>query len=169
MDRETSRLLLRDFTPADGPALHQILGDGEVMAFAEPPYSLEKTQRFLEEFCIARQGSVACVEKATGQLIGYLLFHPVEEQVWELGWFFRRDAWGKGFATEASRGLLGAAFGEFFAREVVAETIDSGRATHLLEKLGFQKVDSQPVKSPQGNVVPLVSYRLKREAWNKKA
>lgn len=39
MKIETPRLTLRDFTPADGPALHAILGDGEVMAFAEPPYT----------------------------------------------------------------------------------------------------------------------------------
>lgn len=99
MKIETPRLTLRDFTPADGPALHAILGDGEVMAFAEPPYTPAQTQAFLEQFCIARRGGLACVEKATGQLVGYLLFSPLGEQVWELGWFFRRDTWGKGFAT----------------------------------------------------------------------
>ena len=106
MKIETPRLTLRDFTPADGPALHAILGDGEVMAFAEPPYTPAQTHAFLEQFCIARRGGLACVEKATGQLVGYLLFSPLGEQVWELGWFFRRDTWGKGFATEASRALL---------------------------------------------------------------
>lgn len=99
MKIETPRLTLRDFTPADGPALHAILGDGEVMAFAEPPYTPAQTQAFLEQFCIARRGGLACVEKATGQLVGYLLFSPLGEQVWELGWLFRRDTWGKGFAT----------------------------------------------------------------------
>lgn len=76
MKIETPRLTLRDFTPADGPALHAILGDGEVMAFAEPPYTPAQTQAFLEQFCIARRGGLACVEKATGQLVGYLLFSP---------------------------------------------------------------------------------------------
>ena len=56
MKIETPRLTLRDFTPADGPALHAILGDGEVMAFAEPPYTPAQTQAFLEQFCIARRG-----------------------------------------------------------------------------------------------------------------
>ena len=130
MKIETPRLTLRDFTPADGPALHAILGDGEVMAFAEPPYTPAQTQAFLEQFCIARRGGLACVEKATGQLVGYLLFSPLGEQVWELGWFFRRDTWGKGFATEASRALLCHAFQTLSAREVVAETIDTGRAAN---------------------------------------
>lgn len=110
MKIETPRLTLRDFTPADGPALHAILGDGEVMAFSEPPYTPAQTQAFLEQFCIARRGGLACVEKATGQLVGYLLFSPLGEQVWELGWFFRRDTWGKGFAH---RGKPGAALPRF--------------------------------------------------------
>ena len=58
MKIETPRLTLRDFTPADGPALHAILGDGEVMAFAEPPYTPAQTQAFLEQFCIARRGGL---------------------------------------------------------------------------------------------------------------
>lgn len=90
MKIETPRLTLRDFTPADGPALHAILGDGEVMAFAEPPYTPAQTQAFLEQFCIARRGGLACVEKATGQLVGYLLFSP---------WGSRCGSWG-GFSAE---------------------------------------------------------------------
>lgn len=159
MKIETPRLTLRDFTPADGPALHAILGDGEVMAFAEPPYTPAQTQAFLEQFCIARRGGLACVEKATGQLVGYLLFSPLGEQVWELGWFFRRDTWGKGFATEASRALLCHAFQTLSAREVVAETIDTGRAARVLEKLWFRREGAQPVESPAGGEDPAVSIR----------
>ncbi len=113
------------------------------MAFSEPPYTPAQTQAFLEQFCIARRGGMACVEKATGQLVGYLLFSPLGKQVWELGWFFRRDTWGKGFATEASRALLCHAFQTLSAREVVAETIDTGRAARVLEKLGFRR-DRRP-------------------------
>lgn len=129
------------------------------MAFAEPPYTPAQTQAFLEQFCIARRGGLACVEKATGQLVGYLLFSPLGEQVWELGWFFRRDTWGKGFATEASRALLCHAFQTLSAREVVAETIDTGRAARVLEKLWFRREGAQPVESPAGGEDPAVSIR----------
>ena len=167
MKIETPRLTLRDFTPADGPALHAILGDGEVMAFAEPPYTPAQTQAFLEQFCIARRGGLACVEKATGQLVGYLLFSPLGEQVWELGWFFRRDTWGKGFATEASRVLLCHAFQTLSAREVVAETIDTGRAARVLEKLWFRREGAQPVESPAGGRTLLYQYALRAKDWER--
>lgn len=85
MKIETPRLTLRDFTPADGLALHAILGDGEVMAFSEPPYTPAQTQAFLEQFCIARRGGLACVEKATGQLVGYLLFSPLGQRLCHRG------------------------------------------------------------------------------------
>ena len=155
MKIETPRLTLRDFTPADGPALHAILGDGEVMAFAEPPYTPAQTQAFLEQFCIARRGGLACVEKATGQLVGYL------------GWFFRRDTWGKGFATEASRALLCHAFQTLSAREVVAETIDTGRAARVLEKLWFRREGAQPVESPAGGRTLLYQYALRAKDWER--
>ena len=107
------------------------------------------------------------MEKATGQLVGYLLFSPLGEQVWELGWFFRRDTWGKGFATEASRALLCHAFQTLSAREVVAETIDTGRAARVLEKLWFRREGAQPVESPAGERALLYQYTLLAKDWER--
>ena len=107
------------------------------------------------------------MEKATGQLVGYLLFSPLGKQVWELGWFFRRDTWGKGFATEASRALLCHAFQTLSAREVVAETIDTGRAARVLEKLWFRREGAQPVESPAGGRTLLYQYALRAKDWER--
>lgn len=94
-------------------------------------------------------------------------FPPLGEQVWELGWFFRRDTWGKGFATEASRALLCHAFQTLSAREVVAETIDTGRAARVLEKLWFRREGAQPVESPAGGRTLLYQYALRAKDWER--
>ena len=39
MELETSRLRVRPFHPGDLEALAEILGDGRVMTFIEPPYT----------------------------------------------------------------------------------------------------------------------------------
>ena len=39
MHLETRRLIIRDFRAEDASDLQEILGDGEVMAHCEPPYT----------------------------------------------------------------------------------------------------------------------------------
>ena len=94
---ETERLIIRDFTPEDASALHEIFGDAETMANCEPAYTFEKTRKFLEEFCIGRKGAAAAVRKEDGRLIGYILFKALgeddREDVYEIGWIFNRAYW----------------------------------------------------------------------------
>lgn len=52
---ETERLIIRDFKQDDVCDLHEILGDAETMEYCEPAYNLEKTRKFLDEFCIAKK------------------------------------------------------------------------------------------------------------------
>ena len=56
MHIETDRMTLRNFVQDDLADLHEILGDPIVMEHTEPPYDLEKTRNFLEDFCIGRAG-----------------------------------------------------------------------------------------------------------------
>ena len=87
---ETQRLLIRDYTIDDIKDLYDILGDDEVMKNCEPAYSFEKTSDFLSEFCIGKRGAIAAVHKNSNKMIGYILFHAFEENVYEIGWFFNK-------------------------------------------------------------------------------
>ena len=67
---ETPHLTIRSFVPEDANDLYEILGDAETMEYSEPPYDLDKTERFLDSFCISRGGAVAAVHKECGKVIG---------------------------------------------------------------------------------------------------
>lgn len=158
MRLETERLLIREFVPGDARDLYEILGDEETMAYSEPPYTLERTQAFLAEFCIEKRGALAAEEKASGKVIGYILFHPLEEDVYELGWFFNRSCWRRGYAYEACCAVKRYAFTELRARKLVAETIDTERSVPLMEKLGMVREGAERVRAPWGDWVQLYLY-----------
>lgn len=159
---KTPRLYLREFAPGDAGDLHEILSDAETMRFSEPPYSFEKTQRFLTEFCIGQKGGLAAVQKQSGKVIGYLLFKAYEPDVYELGWFFHRAYWRRGYAYEACSHLIGHAFCTLHAKAVTAETIDRVRSVPLMEKLGMRARQTLPcaLRDSAGNWADLYVYEI---------
>ena len=106
MHMETPRLIIRNFVHEDGGDLQEILGDSETMQYCEPAYTLPQTQKFLDSFCIASQGGVAVACKETNKVIGYILFKEAQEGVYEMGWFFNRNTWGRGYALESCKANL---------------------------------------------------------------
>lgn len=110
MQIELDRVTVRPFAPEDAADLWEILGDAQTMAYLERPYDFPGTQAFLQDFCIARKGALACVCRETGKVIGYLLFHALQSGVYELGWAFNRRFWRQGYAFEALDGLIAYAF-----------------------------------------------------------
>lgn len=169
MKLETQRLLIREFVPGDARDLYEILGDKETMAYSEPPYSFEQTRAFLAEFCIEKRGALAAVEKESGKVIGYLLFKALEEGVYELGWFFNRAYWRRGYAWEACSAVKEYAFAELRARKIVAETIDTQRSVPLMEKLGMVREGAERVRAPWGDWTQLYLYGTDGSKYGRKA
>ena len=57
----------------------------------------------------------------------------------DLGFRLARSCWGKGFATEAARGWVRTAFGDFTLARLTAFTHPENHASlRVLEKLGFR-------------------------------
>lgn len=167
MPLETHRLILRRFLPSDAPDLQEILGDSQTMTYLEAPYGPEKTARFLQEFCIAKNGALAAVEKCSGKVIGYLLFHPLEQDIYEIGWIFHRNYWRQGYAWEACQRLIQWGFSDQKAHKILAETIDLVKSVGLMKKLGMQQegVQRSQTKNRQGQWTDLYLYGLLREDW----
>ena len=162
MHMETPRLIIRNFVHEDGGDLQEILGDSETMQYCEPAYTLPQTQKFLDSFCIASQGGVAVACKETNKVIGYILFKETHKGVYEMGWFFNRNTWGRGYALESCKAVIAYAFETLNAHKIFAETIDGVKSVGLMEKLGMQPegVQRSHTRDLQGNWADLYLYGL---------
>ena len=161
---ETERMTVRDFAMDDLEDLQAILGDEETMAYSEPTYTRERTAEFLRQFCDEKK-TLALEEKATGRVIGYILFHELDEGVYEMGWFFNRTCWGNGYALEACKAVVDHAFNQQNAHKIFAETIDGGRSVGLMKKLGMKPegIQRSQVKDRSGTWADLYLYGLLAE------
>ena len=157
---ETDRMIIRDFGREDISDLHEILGDAETLRYCEPAYGFEKTQKFLEDFCISKNGAVAAVLKESGKVIGYILFKPLDEAVYEIGWFFNKKYWRQGYAYEACSELMAYGFREMNIHKIIAETIDVQKSVPLMEKLGMKRegIQRSQTKDNLGNRADLYLY-----------
>ena len=74
---KTKRLHIRRFQPDDLADLFKLLSDKEVMRYLEKPYTLKRTEQFLQEAGLHKHPLIFAVEDMCGNLIGYIIYHPV--------------------------------------------------------------------------------------------
>ena len=107
---ETARLRLRKFTMNDAAAILELLGDPQVNTYLPMMTlsSLEEAQTYLAEHWLTEEKPAsfryAVCLKETGQLIGYARIASAESH--DLGYAFRKDCWGRGYASEAAAVLM---------------------------------------------------------------
>ncbi|HEY1498939.1 MAG TPA: GNAT family N-acetyltransferase [Acidobacteriaceae bacterium] len=113
---ETDRLILREMTMDDAPALHAVFGDAETMRWFPQPYSFSEMQEGITRQ-IGRYpsgtGLLAMILKETAAVIGDcgLIWQGVEGvDEPEIGYHVQRAYWNRGFATEAARAVMDYAF-----------------------------------------------------------
>lgn len=159
---ETDRMIIRDFNHNDVNDLYEIFGDDKTMEQCEPSYSLEQTRNFLNDFCIQRQAAFAAVLKEVGKVMGYILFKPIEDNVYEIGWIFNRNYWGRGYAFEACSELIRYAFDEMNVHKIFAEAIDPIKSVNLMKKLGMklEGVQKSHTRDNLGNWADLYLYGI---------
>ena len=109
----------------------------------------------------------AILERESGQLIGSCGFTGrgrclVSDTI---GYSLRADRWGRGYATEAVRALLGLGFTEVGLQEIWASYYDGNAASRrVLEKAGFTYLYAEPLQDELGP--HLVHFcRIDREQW----
>ncbi|MGA9983809.1 MAG: GNAT family N-acetyltransferase [Acidobacteriaceae bacterium] len=123
---ETSRLLLREMTPHDAPALHAVLGDEETIRWYPHPYSPAEVEEW-----IARQvarypsgaGLLGLTLRDTGQLIGDcgLVWQEIDGPAeLEIGYHVHPHHRNQGIATEAARAVRDYAFSTLGCDHVVS-------------------------------------------------
>ena len=124
---ETPRLILRHLRRDDVDAIFDVIGDAETMQYYprlfERKDAEEWVERNLKRYAEHGNGLYAVVLKSTSEVIGDcgLVQQNVEgTQLLEVGYHFRRDQWGMGYATEAARACIDYAFRNMDANKVVS-------------------------------------------------
>jgi len=121
---QTTRLLLREFTPQDADALALVLSDPETMRYYPAPYDRAGVEQWIErnrqryqhdgvglwamELTRSQDSEVQGSEVHNFEIhkmigdCGIIRQQVEGEHLYEIGYHLRRDFWGQGLATEAA-------------------------------------------------------------------
>jgi RimJ/RimL family protein N-acetyltransferase len=165
---ETERLVLRHLTADDVEAIFAVIGDPETMKYYPQPFSRDDAQRWidrsLERYRADGCGLFAVVLKPTREVIGNcgLVRQEVEgESMLEVGYHFRRDHWGHGYATEAARGCMEYAFRQFAAEKVVSLILPENVPSRRVAERNGMRVERQVMF----HELPHLLYSVTREDY----
>jgi ribosomal-protein-alanine N-acetyltransferase len=183
LELHTERLRLTPLEPADLDIALQMYTDPEVLKYVcDVMTEVEIREEMPNSIRRGGNGGIGiwCIaDRRTGEKLGdtYLLPMPIDEDDTdfslvvmgqmpdadiEIGYFLKRSAWGRGYATEVCKRLLQFAFQEVSLNEVVASVEDGNVASkHVLEKSGL--LDRGRTRS-YGQDSPI--YRITRDEWN---
>jgi len=142
----TPRLLMRPFVESDLDDLSALFADPAVMQFIGPPDMLtpSKAADRLHEMIVDLEangyGMLAVIERREKRFIGRCGLMKLDgSNEIELDFILSKDAWGKGFATEAAKEVLRYAFNVLKLPRIVGITHPRNLASQrVLEKLGMK-------------------------------
>ena len=84
----------------------------------------------------------------------------------EVGWRFREDVWGQGYAKEAAIASIDYAFDEIGVPQVIALTVEGNKASWgLMERLGMKRRPDLDYEGPEWAEGIVIAYVLRREEW----
>ncbi len=144
---ETPRLILREFAEDDWQAVQAWAADAEVIRF-EPwgPNTEDQTKAYLQHAIELRREvprtrfEFGISLKDTSLLIGACNICIQNSLLMEgdIGYTLRRDAWGRGYATETAQALLAFGMNTLDLRRIWAMChVDNAASVRVLEKVGM--------------------------------
>ncbi|GHU71021.1 acetyltransferase [Clostridia bacterium] len=170
---ETERLLLREMTHDDLPAIWEIVGDDETMYAWNGAWSMQENIEGLEKQICSYQengfGRWAVIQKGSGRLIGMcgLMWWDTDmERVPEIGYLFNRAFWHNGYAAEAAVACKTYAFDVLNFTEVFSLIRDNNYASMNVAMRNGMLVRGRYVKHYKGEDMPhyIFSARKSDEA-----
>jgi ribosomal-protein-alanine N-acetyltransferase len=152
---DTSRLTLRPMQKTDLSRLVCLANDLRVSANLSRmphPYREQDGEEWLRkqpELWAGKADYVFAIDHKVDGFMGSIGLHWMDRMTlddsfaWELGYWLGVPYWGQGFATEAGKGLIEAAIHDLDPAHLVAGFATTNtQSGHVLEKLGFYKVDA---------------------------
>ncbi len=148
---ETNRLIVREFTADDYENYFILHSDPKVMQYIRPAENREDCDKRFEATILHLPphdylGRWAINEKEGGRFVGCFVITPIpkEPERIQLGYSFIPEVWGRGYATEVSKGGV-----EYFhtstpLMELYAVTETENTASeNVLRKVGFELLEKK--------------------------
>jgi RimJ/RimL family protein N-acetyltransferase len=174
MPIRTPRLLIRPKRPGDGASIVAAVIETwddlhRWMAWAEnlDDFTVEQQEirirQQMARFILREEFNLLGVEIATGHPVIWCGFHDID---WkghqcDTGFWVRKSAQGRGFASESTNALLRYAFGALGMRRVgITHSEDNRASRRIVEKLGFSPdgIDKAANLLPGGRIVDRYCY-----------
>ncbi|MCE3288993.1 MAG: family N-acetyltransferase [Caulobacter sp.] len=144
---ETERLTLTPLTEADGPLVHPIMADPEVMAhwdvaaIDDPDVVEQMLAGQVEAMAGDRAFYWAMRLTADGTFLGLCDLSDID---WrhhraEVGFILGKDGWGRGYAYEAMQAVMNFAVTQGIQRLWARTQVGNEASEKLLLKLGFEQ------------------------------
>ena len=143
---ETDRLLFRRFTEDDAPLLYDLNLDPEVIRYTHDPLTdVEHARKVLKEVILPQyilydHGRWAVHLRSGSEFIGWCgLKNLTETNEVDLGYRFKKNFWGNGYATEAARACIKYGFATLNLGRIVGRALPANLASiRVLEKCGME-------------------------------
>lgn len=163
---ETERLVLRPPFVEDAPEVYRAVREslaelGPWMPWATPDYSLEgceaNLRQAIADFVTRRDLRFHFHERASGRFLAASGLHRIDWRVpkFEIGYWCRSSASGRGYVTEGVGALAELALGPLGAARVEIRCDDQNvRSARVAERLGFELegVLRSETRSPAGEL-----------------
>ncbi len=142
---ETQRLLLRTFTEEDALLIYDLNLDPEVTRYTHDPVrDINHAKEILEkvvlpQYALYNHGRWAVHLKPSLEFLGWcgLKYRPEEDEI-DLGYRFKKEYWGKGYATEAAAASIKYGFKKLNLYAIVGRAEPENLASlAVLEKCGM--------------------------------
>jgi RimJ/RimL family protein N-acetyltransferase len=145
MKINTKRLMLREIIQEDFQGVHDYASDPETVKYMPfGPNTEEETREFIQRNLKRQQEDprteygFGIILKEEDRFIGACGIHGVTEIQASIGYILNRRFWGKGYATEAAKGLVDFLFRELGVHRVFATCDPDNHASiRVLEKVGM--------------------------------
>ncbi len=141
---ETQHLQIRPFSYEDLDDFHDIVANPDNLAFIFPsqPDKELAAELLVDRFMKMPLGVWALEEKQSGQMIGAIRLEKIDERARqaEIGYFLKKDYWGKGLMTEALKNLVYLSFYHLHLKQLTIIThLENKASQRVAEKAGFKQ------------------------------
>ncbi len=178
---ETDRLVLRDWRgDADWDAFFRHTNTPGVMRWLGGTFdaALMEKQRERVEKCAAGNGFCFWLAERkpdgghlAGEVLGFCGLKRSNQPggpqgEFEIGWRFREDSWGHGYAKEAALAARDHAFRALGAPHVIALTVTENTASWgLALRIGMKRDEALDFSSAEFGSDTIIAYSMTREDW----